>query len=242
MSVETPAYELRNHRVLPHDEWIEARKELLAKEKEFTRSRDALAQARRDLPWERVEKNYVFDGPDGKESLSDLFAGSNQLIVYHFMFDPAEDEGCPHCSFWADTFDGIPVHLKANDIAFVAVSSAPLPKLEAYRKRMGWHFKWVSSFENDFKRDLGAQFTQQEVDEKSAFFNYTRQDPYDTQREGISVFYKDPQGHIYHTYSTYARGIDIVNSAYNFIDLTPKGRDEGDIPQRWVRRHDEYPS
>jgi predicted dithiol-disulfide oxidoreductase (DUF899 family) len=242
MSVETPAYELRDHRVLPHDEWVEVRKELLAKEKEFTRARDALSQARRDLPWERVEKNYVFDGPDGKESLSDLFAGSNQLIVYHFMFDPAEDEGCPHCSFWADNFDGIPVHLKANDAAFVAVSSAPLSKLQAYEKRMGWNFKWVSSFENDFKRDFGAQFTQQEVDDKRAFFNYTSQDPYDTQREGISVFYKDDDGNVYHTYSTYARGIDIVNGAYHFIDMTPKGRNEGDIPQRWVRRHDEYAS
>ncbi|HEV3087088.1 MAG TPA: thioredoxin family protein [Candidatus Elarobacter sp.] len=241
MSVETPAYELRDHRVLPHDEWVEVRKELLAKEKEFTRARDALSQARRDLPWERVEKDYVFDGPDGKESLADLFAGSSQLIVYHFMFDPGEDEGCAHCSLWADTFDGIPVHLKALDAAFVAISSAPLAKLEAYEKRMGWHFKWLSSFENDFKRDFGAQFTQQEVDEKRAFFNYTVQDPYDTQREGISVFYKDGDGTIYHTYSTFARGIDIVNGAYNFIDMTPKGRDEGEIPQRWVRRHDEYP-
>jgi predicted dithiol-disulfide oxidoreductase (DUF899 family) len=240
MSVETPAYELRDHRVLPHDEWVEVRKELLAKEKEFTRARDALSQARRDLPWERVEKDYVFDGPDGKESLADLFAGSSQLIVYHFMFDPGEDEGCAHCSLWADTFDGIPVHLKALDAAFVAISSAPLAKLEAYEKRMGWHFKWLSSFENDFKRDFGAQFTQQEVDEKRAFFNYTVQDPYDTQREGISVFYKDGDGTIYHTYSTFARGIDIVNGAYNFIDMTPKGRDEGEIPQRWVRRHDEY--
>jgi predicted dithiol-disulfide oxidoreductase (DUF899 family) len=142
---------------------------------------------------------------------------------------------------WADTFDGIPVHLKALDAAFVAISSAPLAKLEAYEKRMGWHFKWLSSFENDFKRDFGAQFTQQEVDEKRAFFNYTVQDPYDTQREGISVFYKDGDGTIYHTYSTFARGIDIVNGAYNFIDMTPKGRDEGEIPQRWVRRHDEYP-
>jgi predicted dithiol-disulfide oxidoreductase (DUF899 family) len=241
MSVESPTYDLRNHRVLGHDEWIAARKALLAKEKEFTRQRDELSQARRDLPWERVEKDYVFDGPNGKESLSDLFGACSQLVVYHFMFDPAEDAGCLHCSFWADTFDGIPIHLRARDTEFVAVSSAPRAKIEAYEKRMGWHFKWLSSFENDFKRDVGAQFTEQEVDDKHAFFNYAWQDPVDTQREGISVFYKDDQGSIYHTYSTFARGIDIVSSAYNFIDLTPKGRDEPDFPQQWLRRHDEYP-
>lgn len=240
MSVESPTYDVRNHSVVTHDEWIAARRELLAKEKEFTRRRDELSQARRDLPWERVEKDYVFEGPNGKESLSELFGGCSQLIVYHFMFDPAEDAGCAHCSFWADTFDLIPIHLRAHDTAFVAVSTAPLPKIEAYEKRMGWHFKWLSSFENDFKRDVGAQFTEQEVDAKHAFFNYTWQDPVDTQREGISVFYKDGQGRIYHTYSTFARGIDIVNSTYNFIDMTPKGRDEPGFPQQWVRRHDEY--
>jgi predicted dithiol-disulfide oxidoreductase (DUF899 family) len=242
MSTQTSTYDVRDHAVLPHDQWIEARKALLAKEKEFTRLRDELSQARRDLPWERVEKDYVFDGPNGKESLSDLFGKCSQLIVYHFMFDPAEDVGCKHCSFWADTFDGIPIHLRAHDTAFVAVSSAPLPKIEAYEKRMGWHFSWLSSFENDFKRDLGAQFTEKEVDDKRAFFNYTWQDPVDTQREGISVFYRDDQGRIYHTYSTFARGIDIVNSTYNFIDMTPKGRDEPDFPQQWVHRHDEYPT
>lgn len=240
MSVESPAYDLRDHRVLPHDQWIEARKELLAKEKEFTRQRDALSQARRDLPWERVEKDYVFDGPDGEESLSDLFGGSSQLIAYHFMFDPDGDEGCPHCSFWADTFDGIPAHLRANDTAFVAISRAPLPKLQAYEKRMGWKFRWLSAFGTEFTRDFGVQFTPDQVDADRGFYNYALREVFAPDREGISVFYKDSEGKLYHTYSTYARGIDIVNSAYNFIDMTPKGRDEGDEPQQWVRRHDEY--
>ena len=240
MDSTRPAYDVSNHEVVSSDDWTRARKMLLAKEKEFTKARDALSQARRDLPWERVEKKYVFDGPDGKESLSDLFAGSSQLIVYHFMFGPDDDEGCLHCSFWADNFDGIPVHLRAHDTAFVAISRAPRVKLEAYQKRLGWNFKWLSSFNTDFNRDLGVTFKQDEIENDRAYYNYQLQGLPDTEMQGISVFYKDGDGNDYHTYSAYSRGIDIVNGAYNFIDMTPKGRDEGDAPQRWVRRHDEY--
>ena len=240
MSAISPTYDVRDHKVVSHDEWLDARKALLAEEKEFTRLRDRLSQARRDLPWERVEKNYVLDGPNGKETLSDLFAGSSQLVVYHFMFDVDDDEGCKSCSFWADNFNGIPLHLRARDTAFVAISRAPLAKIEAYRKRMGWSFKWLSSFGTDFNRDFGVSFTEDEIEHGRAFYNYKLQDSPMTEREGTSVFYKDERGHVYHTYSAYARGIDIVNGAYNFIDMTPKGRDEGDVPQQWVRRHDEY--
>lgn len=240
MPERTDPYDVRNHAVVPHEEWLKARKALLVKEKAFTKLRDQLSQERRDLPWVRVEKTYTFDGAGGKETLPELFGGNSQLIVYHFMFDVNEDVGCPHCSLWADNFNGIPAHLRALDAAFVALSRVPLAKIEAYRKRMGWNFKWVSSFHNEFKRDFGTTFTEDEIANGRAFYNYTMQDSPDTEREGISVFYKDAEGNVYHTYSAYARGIDIVNAAYNFIDLAPKGRDEGDVPQRWVRRHDEY--
>lgn len=242
MSAQTATYDARNHAVLPHDEWLESRKALLVKEKAFTKLRDQLSQERRNLPWERVEKTYIFDGSDGKKTLQKLFDGCSQLIVYHFMFDVNEEVGCKHCSFWADNFNGIPVHLRARDTAFVAISRVPLAKIEAYKKRMGWSFKWLSAFENDFKRDFGTTFTEDEIANGRAFYNYKMQDSPDTEREGISVFYKDGDGIVYHTYSAFARGIDIVNAAYNFIDMTPKGRDEGDVPQRWVLPHDEYPS
>jgi predicted dithiol-disulfide oxidoreductase (DUF899 family) len=228
------------HQIVPHEQWLEARKAFLAQEKAFTRERDRLSQARRDLPWERVDKDYVFDGPAGKQTLAQLFGSSSQLVVYHFMYDPEWDEGCKSCSFWADNFNGIPVHLRARDTAFVAVSRAPLFKLEAYRKRMGWSFPWLSSSDTDFNRDFGVEFTEEEVERKGAAYNYTVQDPFDTQREGVSVFYKDESGAVYHTYSAYARGIDLLNGAYNYIDLTPKGRDEGEGNMAWLRRHDEY--
>jgi predicted dithiol-disulfide oxidoreductase (DUF899 family) len=224
------------HRVVPHGEWIAARTAFLAKEKEFTQQRDALNQQRRDLPWERVEKQYTFDGPNGKETLADLFDGRSQLIVYHFMFPPEWDAGCPHCSFWADNFDDVIVHINHRDTSMVAISRAPLSKLEAYEKRMGWSFKWLSSGNTDFNYDLGVSFT----DAERAFFNYTTQNVGMTDREGASVFYKDEDGSVFHTYSTYARGIDMMNTAYHYIDLTPKGRDEGTRNQYWVRRHDEY--
>jgi predicted dithiol-disulfide oxidoreductase (DUF899 family) len=233
---------MTEHRVVASDQWLRARMELLASEKEFTRLRDQLSQQRRDLPWEAVDKPYSFDGPDGRETLSDLFGRASQLIVYHFMFDPTWDEGCTRCSFWADGFDGVTAHLAQRDVALVAVSRAPLGKLAAYRKRMGWNFKWVSSYESDFNRDYHVSFTPEERARGEAFFNFKQQDTGMPEREGLSVFYKDSAGSVFHTYSAYARGIDMVNAAYHFIDLVPKGRDEAghDNPQFWVRRHDEY--
>ncbi len=226
-------------KVVAHGAWVEARKQLLAKEKELTRLRDALSRERRNLPWEAVDKEYVFDGPNGKESLAKLFDGRSQLVVYHFMFDPAADEGCPHCSFWADNFDPIVKHLNARDVTMVAVSRAPFVKLAPYRKRMGWSFHWVSSLGNDFNFDYGVSFVPEQREE--AVYNYGSQSPSNPEREGLSVFCKDESGHVFHTYSSYARGIDLVNTAYNYLDLVPKGRDEeGRPPQYWVRRHDEY--
>jgi predicted dithiol-disulfide oxidoreductase (DUF899 family) len=233
---------MEKHGVVGHEEWIEARKRLLAEEKEFTRARDRLSQRRRDLPWERVEKNYVFDGPREKASLADLFDGRSQLIVYHFMFDPDWDAGCKSCSFWADNFNGIDVHLAHRDVSLVAVSRAPSAKLEAYRKRMGWNFKWFSSYETEFNHDFYVTFTPDEVAAGTAFHNYILQKPPLSEMVGISVFYKEASGSIFHTYSCYSRGVDMLNGAYHFLDLTPKGRDESDQPytQAWVRRHDEY--
>jgi predicted dithiol-disulfide oxidoreductase (DUF899 family) len=226
------------HEVVPHEAWVEARTTLLAEEKEFTRRRDELSRRRRELPWEEVETEYTFDGPDGKESLSDLFAGRGQLIVYHFMFDPEDDEGCPHCSFWADSFDPVIVHLNARDTTMVAVSRASCAKLAAYRERMGWNFKWLSSGESDFNADFGVYFEPAKRDGR--VYNYGTSAPGLADREGLSVFCKD-DGAVFHTYSAYARGIDLVNTAYNYLDLVPQGRDEeGKPPQYWVRRHDRY--
>jgi predicted dithiol-disulfide oxidoreductase (DUF899 family) len=227
------------HEVVPHEAWVEARAALLAEEKEFTRRRDELSRHRRELPWEAVEKQYVFDGPDGRESLADLFAGRNQLIVYHFMFEPDVDEGCPSCSFWADNFDPIVVHLNARDTTMVAISRAPYPALAAYRDRMGWSFKWLSSGENDFNADFGVYFEPAHQNEQ--VYNYGTLVPGRPDREGLSVFFKDDAGSVFHTYSSYARGIDLVNTAYNYLDLVPRGRDEeGEFSQYWVRRHDRY--
>jgi predicted dithiol-disulfide oxidoreductase (DUF899 family) len=227
------------HEVVPHEAWVEARAALLAEEKEFTRRRDELSRHRRELPWEAVEKQYVFDGPDGRESLADLFAGRNQLIVYHFMFEPDVDEGCPSCSFWADNFDPIVVHLNARDTTMVAISRAPYPALAAYRDRMGWSFKWLSSGENDFNADFGVYFEPAHQNEQ--VYNYGTLVPGRPDREGLSVFFKDDAGTVFHTYSAYARGIDLVNTAYNYLDLVPRGRDEeGEFSQYWVRRHDSY--
>jgi predicted dithiol-disulfide oxidoreductase (DUF899 family) len=230
------------HAVVPHDQWIQARKAFLAREKEFTRQRAALAADRRDLPWEAVTKEYVFDGPAGKRSLRDLFDGFSQLIVYHFMFPPEWDEGCPHCSFWADNFDGAPVHLRARDTSFAAVSRAPQAKLAAYQQRMGWSFPWFSSGETDFNYDFGASFTADEVASGEPLYNYGSAAPGLPDREGLSVFSRDEQGQVFHTYSAWARGIDAINGTYQLLDLVPKGRDEpaDGFTQFWVRRHDEY--
>ena len=223
------------------DEWLTARKALLAKEKEFTKARDALSAARRELPWVKVEKNYVFDGPNGKETLADLFGGRSQLIVYHFMLGPGWEQGCPSCSFLADHFDGAVIHLAQRDVTLVVVSRAPLAEIEAYKKRMGWKFKWVSSFGNDFNHDFHVSFTQRGNGQGRRVQLHGRQDP---QRgiPGLSAFIRDENGKVFHTYSSYARGLDMLVGTYNFLDMAPKGRDEGALPwtMAWVRRHDEY--
>jgi predicted dithiol-disulfide oxidoreductase (DUF899 family) len=233
-----------NHAVVSHEKWLAARTAFLAKEKEFTRLRDELSQQRRDLPWEAVSKEYVFEGPDGKQTLAELFDGRSQLIVYHFMFAPDWEAGCSSCSFWADNFDGIDIHLKHRDTTFVAISRAPYEKLKAYRQRMGWSFKWLSASGNDFAYDLHASYTPEEM-ASEALINYkmAKPRPQGTDDVAISVFIKNLDGAVFHTYSTYSRGADMMNGAYHYLDLTPKGRDEADQkphPQAWVRRHDEY--
>jgi predicted dithiol-disulfide oxidoreductase (DUF899 family) len=229
--------------------WLAARKLLLVKEKAFTRLRDRMTKERSELPWEAVGKEYVFDGPDGHETMADLFDGRSQLIVYHAMFDPASaskstpwtrDAACHGCSFWADNFNGIIVHLNHRDTTMVAVSRAPYSKIAAYLKRMEWKFRWFSSGTTDFNFDYKVSFTAKEVAAKKADYNYKIQNPMLTEREGLSVFAKDAAGTIFHTYSAYARGLDLVNTAYNYLDLVPKGRDEDGRGLSWVRRHDEY--
>jgi predicted dithiol-disulfide oxidoreductase (DUF899 family) len=227
-----------DHTVVSHDEWLRARREFLAQEKDFTRERDRISAARLALPWERVDQEYVFSGPRGEVTLADLFGGCRQLIVYHFMFPPEWDAGCPHCSFWADNFDGTAVHLRARDISFVVVSRAPFHKLAAYRARMGWSFRWFSSGDSTFNYDFGVSFTAEQQD--TPVFNYGTIVPGMPDREAASAFFRDNSA-IYHTYSTYGRGIDLLNGAYNFIDISPLGRNEDPSDtQSWVRRHDEY--
>ena len=228
------------HPVVSHEEWLEARKKLLLREKEFTRLEEKMSQARRDLPWERVDKDYRFEGPDGPVPLSGLFAGLGQLIVYHFMFFPDADAGCPHCSLRADGFAGIAAHLEHRDTRLVAVSRAPYAKLTAYKARMGWPFAWYSSGGSDFNRDFFVSFTPEEMAAKRAFFNYGMQDPMAGEREGHSVFARDGEGGIFHTYSCYSRGNEPLNIHYHYLDMTPKGRDEDGRGPYWVRRHDEY--
>jgi predicted dithiol-disulfide oxidoreductase (DUF899 family) len=236
------ANSMQDHAVVSRQEWLSARTAFLAKEKEFTRLRDELNRQRRALPWVRVDKAYVFEGPDGRATLAELFGRRSQLVVYHFMFSPEWDAGCPHCSFWADHYDGMLVHLDHRDVSFVVVSRAPLAKIEAFKRRMGWRFGWVSSSPTDFNFDFSASFTLQDVRAGSAFYNFRLTDPGSTDRAGLSVFYKDDHGTVFHTYSTYARGIDLLNGAYNCLDLAPKGRDEDGLESRqaWVRYHDQY--
>jgi predicted dithiol-disulfide oxidoreductase (DUF899 family) len=232
---------MQQHKIVSEQEWLAARKELLAKEKELTRARDQLSAERRALPWVKVEKKYLFDTPDGSRSLAELFNGKSQLLVYHFMLGPGWKEGCPSCSFLAGHFDGMLPHLAARDVTFTAISRAPLAEIEAYKRRMGWHFPWASSFANDFNFDYHASFpsdqTGSEVD-----YNYEMQDVGSDEMPGLSAFYRDAGGGIFHTYSAYARGLDSLVGTYNFLDLAPKGRDEDNLPwtMAWVRRHDEY--
>jgi predicted dithiol-disulfide oxidoreductase (DUF899 family) len=230
-----------NHRVVSHDEWMAARRALLRKEKEFTRLGDELGKETRELPWEAVTKDYVFEGRDGHETLGDLFAGRSQLVIYHFMFHPDDKAGCPHCSLRADGFAGIIPHLNQRDVTMVVVSRAPFWKLEEYQKRMGWTFKWVSSGGSDFNYDYQVSFTAEDVANKTAFYNYAIGDPLAPEREGHSIFYKDENGAVFHTYSCYNRGNDKLNTHYHYLDLVPKGRDEGGRGPFWVRRRDEYP-
>ena len=228
------------HKVVSQSEWLTARKALLLQEKEFTRARDELSRLRRELPWTKVDKSYVFEGADGKRTLAELFDGRSQLVVYHFMFGPDWNAGCPHCSRWADNFNSIIVHLNQRDVTMIAVSRAPYAKLAAYRKRMGWTFNWFSSHGSDFNFDYHVSFTPDEIDAKRAIYNFKRQDPEASEREGISIFFKDEAGNSFHTYSAYARGIDLLSADYNYLDLVPKGRDENGRGPYWVRRHDEY--
>jgi predicted dithiol-disulfide oxidoreductase (DUF899 family) len=238
----TTLTEVHQPRTVSHEEWIEARKQFLAKEKEFTRLRDELSRQRRELPRERVEKSYVFEGPRGHETISDLFDRRSQLIVYHFMLGPNWSEGCPSCSYLADHFDGMTIHLAHRDVTLAVVSRAPFDQVAAYKKRMGWRFHWVSSFGSDFNYDYNVSQTEQEKASGDAYYNYTTAPFPSEERPGASVFSKDPDGAIYHTYSTYGRGLDILVGTYNFLDITPKGRDEQGLKHSmaWVRHHDKY--
>jgi predicted dithiol-disulfide oxidoreductase (DUF899 family) len=233
---------MEKHKVVSKDEWITARKQLLAKEKEFTRLRDQLSEQRRALPWERVEKNYVFEGPKGKETLAQLFEGRNQLVVYHFMFAPEAENPCKSCSFWADNFNGIIAHLNQRDVTFVAISRAPLPKLQAFAKRLGWSFKWLSSGASDFNYDYAVSFRRDDVAKGGASYNYTPTETTMADLPGISVFFRDADGQVFHTYSCYSRGLDMMNTAYHYLDLVPKGRDEAGLPHpmAWVKFRDLY--
>ncbi|HEY1212803.1 MAG TPA: thioredoxin family protein [Bryobacteraceae bacterium] len=230
------------HEVVSQEAWIQARKALLAKEKEATRQRDELSRQRRELPWVKIQKSYLFDGPNGKESLAELFDGRSQLLVYHFMFGPGWGEGCKSCSFLADHLDGMLVHLAQRDVTLAVVSRAPLPEIQAFKKRMGWGFKWVSSYGNDFNFDYHVSFTKDEMAKGEVFYNYEMRQFPSEEAPGASVFYRDKSGDIFHTYSAYARGCDILLGAYNFLDLTPKGRDEDAFafPMSWIHYHDRY--
>ena len=232
-----------NQPVVSHEEWVDARRLLLQREKELTRLRDDLVEARQALPWERVEVDYIFEGADGPESLSDLFGDASQLIIYHFMFDPDWDEGCISCSFLADHFNPVTIHIEQRDAAFAAISRAPLEKLLAYRERMDWQFKWLSSNANSFNFDYRVSFSPEDVEANRREYNYTVQSQFDGgEAPGLSVFRKDKSGDIFHTYSTYGRGLEDFIGTYRFLDVLPKGRDEAKLPwgMAWVSRHDQY--
>jgi len=230
-----------NPKVVSEPEWLVARKDLLTREKELTRLRDEVSRHRRELPWVKIDKEYIFDGPDGRQTLADLFDGRSQLIVYHFMLGPGWEEGCKSCSYLADHFDGANGHLPHRDVTFVVISRAPLSQIQSYQKRMGWRFKWLSSHGKDFNFDYHVSFTEEDEKKGKVYYNYATQEFISDELPGLSVFYKDENGDVFHTYSTYARGLDILVGAYNLLDLTPKGRNENpDATMDWVRRHDEY--
>jgi len=238
----TSMTEVHHPKVVSQAEWLAAREEHLAKEKEFTRLRDQLSRQRRALPWERVEKQYIFEGPNGKITLADLFEKRSQLVVYHFMFGPGWREGCPSCSFLGDHFDGSTIHLANRDVTLAVISRATYPEIEAFKKRMGWKFHWVSSFRNDFNYDYHVSFTPEEQAAGKVYYNYGPTEFPSEEGPGLSVFAKDADGNIFHTYSSYGRGLDILLGAYNFLDMVPKGRDEDGLAfsMAWVRHHDKY--
>jgi predicted dithiol-disulfide oxidoreductase (DUF899 family) len=234
---------MMHNRIVTRDEWLAARKAHLAKEKELTHLRDQLSAERRELPWVRIEKNYVFAGPNGKETLAQLFDGRSQLIIQHFMFGPGWKEGCVGCSFSVDHIEGALVHLEHHDVSYVAVSRAPLPEIEAFKKRMGWRLKWVSSYGSDFNYDFHVSFKPEEIEKGKAYYNYEIRKVGIEELSGRSVFYKDENGGIFHTYSSYARGGDLMLGTYNILDLMPKGRNETGPNHNltdWVRHHDRY--
>lgn len=228
--------------VVSREQWLAARRELLEKEKEFTRARDALSEERRLLPWVKVDKEYAFESLAGKESLSDLFGSNSQLLVYHFMFGPDWEEGCKSCSFWADNYNGTIVHLAHRNVTMVTIGRAPLDKLDAYRRRMGWDIKMVSSADTDFNYDYHVSFTAGQMESGEIEYNFRKAPAFSAEAPGISVFYKDDTGDIFHTYSTYSRGLDILNGTYNLLDLVPEGRNEEGqgASMKWLRRHDQY--
>lgn len=228
--------------VVAHEAWVRARKELLAKEKEFTKLRDQLSRQRQALPWERVKEDYLFAGPDGPVKLSGLFGDHSQLIVYHFMLGPGWEAGCPACSFLSDHLEPAVVHLNHRDVSVAVVSRAPLAEIQTYKQRMGWSFPWVSSNENTFNFDYNVSFTEEAIEQGDVHYNYRDQRFPSTEAPGASVFYKDGDGNVYHTYSTFQRGLDMFITAYHYLDIVPKGRDEDALPMSmaWVRRHDEY--
>jgi predicted dithiol-disulfide oxidoreductase (DUF899 family) len=241
MEIETATKQIEQARVVSEEDWLIARKDLLTREKELTRLRDQVSRHRRELPWVRIDKKYLFEGPDGKESLVDLFDGRSQLIVYHFMLGPGWGEGCKSCSYLADHFDGANWHLPHRDVTFVAVSRAPLSEIAAYQKRMGWRFKWLSSHGSDFNFDCHVSFTKEDEAKGEAYYNYQRGEFLSDELPGLSVFFKNDNEEVFHTYSTYARGLDNLVGTYSFLDLVPKGRDENpDSTMDWVRRHDDY--
>jgi predicted dithiol-disulfide oxidoreductase (DUF899 family) len=231
-----------DNKVVSQEEWMAARTELLRKEKALTRQREAIAAERRALPWVKVEKNYVFHGPEGEETLGDLFGARSQLIVKHFMMGPGWKDGCVGCSFHADHMDGALMHLPQRDVTLLAVSRAPLTEIEAFRRRMGWRFKWVSSYGSDFNFDYHVSFTAEDIASGKVFYNYAMRDFMSEEMSGISVFYRQPDGAIFHTYSSYARGNEGFLGAYHYLDVVPKGRDEVNNLTDWVRHHDRYDS
>jgi predicted dithiol-disulfide oxidoreductase (DUF899 family) len=238
----TPRPITTNHAVVSADRWLAERKALLAREKELMRLYDEIARERRALPWERVATDYVFEAPEGRRSLAALFEGRRQLLVQHFMFGPGWEQGCPSCSYMADHTDAMTVHLAHRDVSFVAVSRAPLAEIARFKERMGWQFRWVSSAANDFNRDFHVSFAPEDRIDGAVEYNYGTTRFPNTEAPGVSAFYKDDAGEVFHTYSTFGRGVEVMMGTYRMLDLVPRGRDERDVPNKmeWVRHHDRY--